>query len=116
MPMKKEKVTLSPDLKAALRELARLEGLSLNALVTLLLRDAIALRLAQQNLCFFLLPATRNKTFAFFCSPHPKSEFGFPASLHFSHQLGASGLRISESRCAAATLAIEGRSPDADRV
>jgi TRAP-type C4-dicarboxylate transport system permease large subunit len=37
-------------------------------------------------------------------------------SLHFSHQLGASGLRISESRCAAATLAIEGRSPDADRV
>lgn len=38
------------------------------------------------------------------------------ASLHFSHQLGASGLRISESRCAAATLAIEGRSPDADRV
>ena len=38
------------------------------------------------------------------------------ANLHFSHQLGASGLRISESRCAAATLAIEGRSPDADRV
>src|SRR6266571_9474675 len=38
------------------------------------------------------------------------------SNLHFSHQLGASGLRISESRCAAATLAIEGRSPDADRV
>jgi hypothetical protein len=38
------------------------------------------------------------------------------ASLHFSHQLGASGLRISESRCAAATLAIEGRSPDVDGV
>jgi hypothetical protein len=49
MPMKKEKVTLSPDLKAALRELARLEGLSLNALVTLLLRDAIALRLARSR-------------------------------------------------------------------
>ena len=33
--------------------------------------------------------------------------FGF--SLHFSHQLGASGLQISESRCAAATLAIRRR-------
>jgi hypothetical protein len=41
---------------------------------------------------------------------------GHGASLHFSHQLGTSGLRISESRCAAATLAIEGRSPDADGV
>jgi hypothetical protein len=45
----KTKITLSPDLIAALRELARLEGLSVTALVALLLRDAIALRLARSR-------------------------------------------------------------------
>src|SRR6266571_4939909 len=39
-----------------------------------------------------------------------------PASPDFSHYLGASGRRISESRCAAATLARFEERPDADRV
>ena len=54
----------------------------------------------------------RAKQFA----PGEDNEERWTLSLHFSHQLGASGLRISESRCAAATLAIEGRSPDVDGV
>jgi hypothetical protein len=38
------------------------------------------------------------------------------SSPHFSYKLGASGLRISESSCAATTLRRFEERPDADRV
>jgi uncharacterized protein DUF4112 len=43
-------------------------------------------------------------------------DIGWRASPDFSRNVGASGFRISESRCAAATLTIQRGNPDADRV